>query len=289
MTLPPHALEGPTFGPLVDIGVNLTDASFDADLDAVIERARSRGVVHQLVTGTDVEHAQRAAALAAHRPDVLSATAGVHPHHAGEVVDGWREALAELADRSEVRALGETGLDFARDFSPRDAQESVFLAQVELARRLELPLFLHERDTRGRLFDLLESLGGAFLGVLHCFTGSARDLERTLALGLHVGITGWICDERRGQDLAGLVTRIPADRLLLETDAPYLMPRTIRPRPRTRRNEPALLPWVLARVAECRGEPAELVAQRSTLNAQRLFGLPLAQEAAPESRPGEPS
>ena len=261
---------------LVDIGVNLTAPVFADDLGEVLARARAAGVPLALVTGTDVDHSRQALALAEAHPGELFATAGVHPHAASAVAPGWIQALEQLAANPRVRAIGETGLDFNRDYSPRPDQERVFTAQLELAANLERPVFLHERDSGGRFFDLLEPFRDQLAGgVLHCFTGNERDLDRALSAGLHIGITGWICDERRGVELQGLVTRIPSERLLLETDAPWLLPRTIRPRPKSRRNEPARLPWVLAKVAECRGEDPQRLAKATTRNACRLFGLPL--------------
>jgi len=264
---------GAPYGALIDIGVNLTDASFDSDRDALIERALAVGVEGQLVTGTDLAHSLAAATLAGEAPDRVAATAGVHPHHAKDVNGDWLDRLRTLLARPGVRAVGETGLDFNRDFSPRDVQERVFGSQIELAVETGLPLFLHERDTEGRFFDVLEPFAGRIHGVLHCFTGTEDDLERALALDLHIGITGWICDERRGERLQRLASSIPADRLLIETDAPYLLPRTLRPRRKSRRNEPASLPWVVATLAACRNEAPEAIAEASTRNARRLFGF----------------
>ncbi|MEE4298979.1 MAG: TatD family hydrolase [Pseudomonadales bacterium] len=269
ITLP----EGAPFGALVDIGVNLTDRAFAADRREVLARAHASGVVHQLVTGTDVAHSRLAAELAGAHPRRLAATAGVHPHHAKDVRGDWLAELRELLARPEVRAVGETGLDFNRDFSPRPVQERVFEAQLELAVDTGQPLFLHERDSAGRFFELLAPFVGRIGGVLHCFTGSEQDLERALDAGLHIGITGWICDERRGGELQRLAPRIPDERLLIETDAPYLLPRTIRPRRRSRRNEPALLPWVVATLASCRGQSPAHLARITTANARALFAL----------------
>lgn len=269
----PPRPEGAPHVELIDIGVNLAGDAFDADRDAVIDRALAAGVVHQLVTASDVAEARAVQSLVAVHPDRLSGTAGVHPHHAGQVEGEWLRELEALLAAPGIRAVGETGLDFNRDYSPRPAQEAVFEAQLDLAARTGTPLFLHERDTDGRFFELLASWVGRVRGVLHCFTGSARDLHRALDAGLHIGITGWICDERRGTELQSLVRDIPADRLLLETDAPYLLPRTIRPRPRTRRNEPALLPWVLMDVARCRDESPVTLAGTTTRNSATLFDL----------------
>lgn len=271
----PARPEGIPLVPLVDIGVNLTAPQFRDDLQAVLTRARAAGVVRELVTGTDVAHSVAASELARRHDGELFATAGVHPHAAAAVTAGWREQLLKLTGQAVVRAVGETGLDFNRDYSPRPDQENVFVAQLELAAECGLPVFLHERDSGGRFFELLEPLAGDLDGgVLHCFTGSERDLDRALEAGLYIGVTGWICDERRGGPLQALAKRIPSERLLIETDAPWLLPRTLRPRPKSRRNEPCWLPWVLAMLADCRDEDPVALAATTTANACRLFRLP---------------
>jgi TatD DNase family protein len=259
---------------LIDIGVNLTHAAFRRDLDAVIERARTAGVTRLVVTGTSTAASLAARALALRYPGVLYATAGVHPHDARHWEETTARCLSELATMPEVVALGETGLDFNRDFSPRLQQERVFEAQLELATTLGLPVFMHERDAREHLVQLLaryrDRLGPV---IIHCFTGTADDLAAYLELDLHIGITGWICDERRGLHLRELVRRIPLQRLLLETDAPYLVPRDLRPPPRGGRNEPAFLPHILNTVAACLELPPAVVAATTTRNACDFFGL----------------
>lgn len=256
---------------LIDIGVNLTNKSFRGDLDAVVERARHAGVVHMVVTGTTVEASGAARALAAGRPELLSATAGVHPHHASSCDHDTIAALRALAAEPVVRAVGECGLDYNRNYSPPEAQRRWFAAQVELAVELGMPLFLHQRDAHE---DFLAIVGDAPVpAVVHCFTGSDAELDDYLARGFFIGITGWINDERRGQDLAAAAPRIPADRLMIETDAPYLLPRDMPSPPKNRRNEPAFLPFVLERLASVRGcAPAE-VATGTTAVARAFFGI----------------
>jgi TatD DNase family protein len=255
---------------LVDIGANLTHASFRDDLDAVLSRARAHGVERIIVTGASVEESRRAADIAdAHG---LYATAGVHPHHARECDDATIPALRELAARPRVVALGECGLDFNRNYSPHPSQEKWFVAQLELAAELGKPLFLHSRDAHPRFAEILRNLrvGKA---VAHCFTGEAAELRAYLDLGLYIGITGWICDERRGRHLVALAREVPQDRLLLETDSPYLTPRDLHPQPKARRNEPAHLPHILRAVARARGEAPEALAAATTRNAQAFFGI----------------
>jgi len=259
---------------LADIGANLTHAAFRDDLGEVLERARGAGVATIVVTGTTVEDSRRAMQLAQAHPGLLHATAGVHPHHARECGPDTIPALRALAGQPGVVALGECGLDFNRNYSPHPDQEKWFLAQLELACELGKPLFLHSRDAHPRFAEILRAHRDRLpQAVAHCFTGERDELRAYLELGLYVGITGWICDERRGKHLLGLVREIPCDRLLLETDAPYLTPRDLHPQPKARRNEPAFLPHILRRVAQALGRPAEEVAADTAGNARTLFGL----------------
>ncbi|HXG27986.1 MAG TPA: TatD family hydrolase [Nevskiales bacterium] len=259
---------------LIDIGANLAHDSFDADRDAVLVRARQAGVSAIIVTGSDLDSARKAVALARAHAGFLYATAGQHPHHAGSLDDDTLHALHETALAPQVVATGEMGLDFFRDFAPRPAQERAFQRQLEMAVAVGKPVFLHQRDAHARFLPILcEQLDRLPAAVVHCFTGTREELYDYLDVGLHVGITGWICDERRGQHLLDCVRDIPLDRLMLETDAPYLLPRNLQPKPASRRNEPAYLPAVLATVAQALGRPAAEVAAATTATARRFFRL----------------
>ena len=260
---------------LIDIGINLGHDSYDADRDAVLARARAAGVVQMVVTAATLSGTAGAIALARQHPGTLFATAGVHPHHAHELSPARFDELAELARAPEVAAVGECGLDYFRDFSPREAQRQAFHRQLELAALLGKPLFLHQRDAHEDFIAILREHGARHAGVAHCFTGSAAQLDAYLELGLAIGITGWISDERRGTHLVPLMRAIPAGKLLLETDGPYLLPRDLRPRPPSRRNEPAYLAHIAAVVARARGEPLEALAASSTAGARELFCLPV--------------
>jgi TatD DNase family protein len=267
---------------LVDIGANLTHASFRPDLDAVIARALAAGVRTVIVTGTTLAESAAAAALADAHPGTLWATAGVHPHHARECDAATVAALRQLAQHPRLVALGECGLDFNRNYSPHPDQEQWFEAQLGLACELQKPAFLHSRDAHPRFAAIVgryrDRLPGA---VAHCFTGSRDELRAYLDLDLHVGITGWICDERRGRHLLELVREIPRERLLLETDAPYLTPPDLHPQPKARRNEPAFLPHVARTVARALGRRPEEVALETARNARALFRLPGDEPGAP--------
>lgn len=256
---------------LIDIGLNLTHDSFDRDRDAVLQRAQAVGVQHMIVTGANVAGSRQALALVLQYPGLLSCTAGVHPHHACDWSAKTVPQLRDLAHQAGVVAIGECGLDFFRNFSSPVAQEKAFQAQLELATELNLPLFLHQRDAHARFLAILREHQPH--GVAHCFTGTAAEAEDYLALGLFIGITGWLCDERRGQALREAVKSIPADRLLLETDAPYLLPRDLAPKPKTNRNEPHYLPHILHTLAACRGDDPAALARATTANARRLFKL----------------
>jgi TatD DNase family protein len=259
---------------LIDIGSNLTHDSFARDRDAVMARALDAGVRYQVVTGADVTSSRQAAELAAAHPALLSSTAGVHPHHAQSFDAARREELSDLLRRPGVVAVGECGLDYYRNFSPPDAQRAAFAAQLELAVSARKPVFLHQRDAHGDFAAILKDFrGGLTGGVAHCFTGGRAELEDYLALDLHIGVTGWVSDERRGQLLREAVPHIPADRLMVETDAPYLLPRDLNPHPKSRRNEPCFLPHIARAVAHLRGESLDAVAASTTRNATRLFGL----------------
>lgn len=260
---------------LIDIGANLTHDSFDHDRDAVLQRARDAGVARMVVTGASREHSPKALALARAHPGELFATAGVHPHHATEYTDACDAEMRALLAHPEVVAVGETGLDYFRDFSPRPAQRKAFERQLQLAAETGKPLFLHQRDAHADFMAMMKDfdsrLGPA---VVHCFTGTREELFDYLDQDWHVGITGWLCDERRGQHLRELVRHIPAHRLMIETDAPYLLPRTVKPAPSHRRNEPMYLAHIVEELARDRGEDLATTAAATAATAGAFFRLP---------------
>lgn len=265
---------------LIDIGANLAHDSFDADRDAVLARAQAAGVAAMIVTGSTLEDSEKAIALARRFPDRLRATVGVHPHHATGLKDSDSSRLLELLADPIVAAAGECGLDYFRNFSPPADQRRAFELQLGIAERQGKPLFLHQRDAHTDFMALLRAHpAAASRAVLHCFTGGPQELEDCLGLGLSIGVTGWVCDERRGQDLRESVPRIPGDRLMLETDAPYLLPRTIQPKPAHRRNEPAFLPAVLEETARQRNQTPAMLAAETSSNACRFFGFTLNDDA----------
>jgi TatD DNase family protein len=269
---------------MIDIGVNLLHPQFAEDRDAVIARAAACGVEQMLITATDINSTR--AAIQFCESNQLFCTAGIHPHDAATADADFASTLAELASHPAVRAIGETGLDFNRNYSPPTDQRRVFETQIELAKRLHKPLFVHDRDSDGEVFELLSRADAGSAGVvIHCFTGNRQDLQRYLEAGFYIGITGWVCDQRRGRELQALLPEIPLDRLLLETDAPFLIPPRIPPavidwpsegvsRKHKRRNEPALLPVVAEAVANLLKISRTELSTRTTTNARLLFDIP---------------
>lgn len=264
---------------LVDIGVNLTHRQFDTDRENVLEEALQSGVHQMVLTGCSEKGSQKAQRYAARYPNVLFSTAGVHPHDAKTCTPETLRVLQELSETPEVVAIGECGLDYNRDFSPRETQRYWFEAQLALARELNMPVFLHERDAHNDFLSILSTYRPELPAVVvHCFTGQRHELEAYLELDAHIGITGWICDERRGYHLRDMIRLIPADRLMIETDAPFLIPRDLKPRPSSRRNEPKYLPHVLHTVAQCLEKSVEDVAQETSETARTFFRLPHIQQ-----------
>jgi TatD DNase family protein len=263
---------------LIDIGANLTSTRFHKDIDDVLQRARQQGVVAQLVTGTSLRASTEAVALAARHPDIY-ATCGIHPHDASHFDAGTIKQLTQLASHHKIRAIGETGLDFNRNFSPRPAQERAFSEQLALAAQLGKPVFLHQRDAHERFLPLLKEQHSTLSHiVVHCFTGTREEMFDYLDMGCFIGITGWVCDRRRGELLRNIVANIPDDRLMIETDAPYLLPHNLESATGMTpvmkgRNEPAFLPAVLHQLAICRHQSIDVLAAHCLANSLAFMGL----------------
>ena len=259
---------------LIDIGANLTHDSFDRDRAQGIANAQAAGVAQFIVTGASREHSPMARDLAHQYPGVCFATAGVHPHHATEYTAECDAEMRTLLQDDAVVAVGECGLDFFRDFSPRPAQRRAFEMQLQTAVDTGKPLFLHQRDAHADFMSIMKNFEGTLSrAVVHCFTGTREELYDYLDNDWYIGITGWLCDERRGQHLRELVKDIPANRLMIETDAPYLLPRTLKPMPKDRRNEPRFLPHILEELARDRGEDVGVAAAAATAATREFFAL----------------
>ncbi len=263
---------------LIDIGVNLTNKRFEKDREEVIRRAQTASLSGLLITGTSVEESHKALALCQQYqstfPEYLHCTAGVHPHDADHVSIDYLDQLKQLAKHSQVKAIGECGLDFNRNFSLPAQQQKVFSEQVSLAAELQMPLFLHQRDAFEPWFATLKPYLDKIPAIVsHCFTGTKSELAQCLDADMYIGITGWLCDERRGQELRDIVSLIPLNRLLIETDAPYLTPRTIRPKPKSSRNEPSYLPFIVEEIASITGIDPNEIACQTSLNAKKVFNF----------------
>jgi len=259
---------------LADIGVNLTSDRFKKDLDMVVNDALISGVKKMIVTGTDVSESIKAQALTLKYENILYSTAGIHPHNAKEFNDDSVAVLSALLDNKSVVAVGECGLDYNRNFSAPEVQRYCFEEQLKLAAEKQYPVFLHQRDAHDDFINILSKyIKDIPAAVAHCFTGNQSELRTYLESGLYIGITGWICDERRGSELKTLVGDVPLDRLMIETDAPYLLPRDMRPRPKSNRNVPAYLPHICKAVAECYGQSYELIAEKTYQNSLSFFSI----------------
>lgn len=257
---------------LFDSHCHLDDRSYKNDMGEVLARAGHAGVKAIMLVGITEKHTPGLVALAESNP-IFYASVGIHPHDASSCSEQAIDNLKNLAKSPVVKAWGETGLDFARMHSPRAVQEKWFLRQLETARELDLPLILHERDSGGRFLEMLKSYhnNGPINGVVHCFSGNQNELAHYLDLGLYIGITGILTIKTRGEELRELVTHIPEDRLLVETDAPYLTPAP--EKNKTRRNEPAFVKSTLMKLAEVRGDDPMRLSKIIWKNTCGLYGI----------------
>jgi len=259
----------------IDIGVNLTGSSFKKDLPQVIERAQNVGVDKFIVTGTDAKHSEQAINLTQQYESVCYSTAGLHPHHASDYCNDLGSELRDMLNHKNVVAVGECGLDFNRNFSTRKEQIRAFEAQLEIAIEVQKPVFLHQRDAHEDFISMIKSCRDDLPKVVaHCFTGSIEEVNDYVLLDMYVGVTGWICDERRGLSLQQAVKHIPLDRIMLETDAPYLMPRDLQEKPvEKNRNEPCFLPHVARTVAINMNVEEEKLIAAAYKNSYDFFNL----------------
>lgn len=251
---------------LIDSHAHLTDERLADDVAGVLARAGAAGVVGVITIGTTLPDSESAVALAAEH-DMLRAAVGIHPHSADEATPAALGRLEELARDPAVVAIGETGLDYHYDNAPRDAQREAFAAHLDLGRRLDLPVVVHARDADDDVIALLREAGRGTRGVLHCFAGARPLLDAALELGWHVSFAGMITFPRYAD--ADLLRAVPLDRLMVETDSPYLTPVPHR----GRRNEPAHVVHVARRAAELRGEEVDSLAVATFRNTTAFYGI----------------
>lgn len=254
---------------LFDSHCHINDPCFDEDFDPMLERAGEAGVEAMMIAGVSLETTRKAIDLARTHGNIYTAV-GIHPHDAEDCTPGTMDILKELAQNDCVRAWGEIGLDFNRMHSPAKVQELWFETQMAAADELGLPMIFHERDSMGRFQEMVRAFNfKAPQGVVHCFSGTKEEMFSYLDLGFHIGITGILTIKQRGAELRRLAPMIPEDRILIETDAPYLTPA---PRKnRVRRNEPAFVKLVMERLAEVRQADIETLSETVWNNTCRLY------------------
>jgi TatD DNase family protein len=256
---------------LFDSHCHLDDKAYVKDIARVIERAHRNGVAQMMTVGVNRKTASRAVSLAESNPGIY-ASVGFHPHDAGQCNSEVLNVLIGLAKSPKVKAWGEIGLDYNRMYSPRKDQERWFIRQLEIADELGLPIIYHERDSHGRFLEILKRhLKKEQSGVIHCFSGTPTELHAYLSLGFYIGITGIVTLKERGANLRKMLSQIPVERLLVETDAPYLTPSP--EKKHTRRNEPAFVKSVLLKLAEVRNEEPGRLAEIIWENTNRLYRI----------------
>ena len=261
---------------LIDIGLNLMHKSFDKSREDIIRNANAVGVSRFVITGTNIRSSETALNYAKQGQfkGVLYSTAGVHPHDAKTCNENTMETLREFAKEDCVVAIGECGLDYNRNYSPQDVQRKWFEEQVKLAAELDMPLFLHEREAHEDLVKILSKYPEMCeKACVHCFTGTKEEAEKYLELGCYIGVTGWICDERRGQSLQEAVTVIPPEKMMIETDAPFLIPRNFPKKPKSNKNKPEYLPHILNTIAEYKGMESKALGEKVTATTRKFFKI----------------
>ena len=256
---------------LFDICINLDNVQFDSDREALLQRGRDVGVAHLCLTGSSLSSSRFALEWAKKDPSHYVSTTGIHPHDAVSATPEVLREIELLLQEEEVRAVGECGLDYNRNFSPREAQIRCFESQIDISNRHRYPLFLHQRDAHADFMGCMEEATQP--AVVHCFTDSKESLFSYLDRGWYIGITGWICDPKRGEELRSIVNHIPLSQLMVETDAPWLFPKDYRPKPKKRRNEPKYLPHIVAVLATHMNQSVEDVVHHSFQNACTFFGI----------------
>ena len=260
---------------LIDIGLNLMHPSFKKNRENIIEDAKKVGVNQFIITGTTVKSSKICCEYASKYPDTLYSTSGVHPHDAKTCNENTLQELEKIAKNDCVVAIGECGLDYNRDFSPRDVQRKWFEKQVELGENLNMPLFLHEREAHDDLYNILKKHEDICeKSVIHCFTGTKQEAENYIDLGCCIGVTGWICDMKRGSDLQEAVNVIPTDKMMIETDAPFLIPKNFDKKPKNNKNEPKYLHHVLKTIAHYKDDyDVDKLAKEVTKTTKNFFKI----------------
>lgn len=259
---------------MIDIGLNLTEEQFKGKEIDVLTRAKEAGIQKMILTGSSIAGSNRSLEMAKKHPGILYSTAGVHPHDAKSYTDESTKILKELLQQEEVIAIGECGLDFDRNYSEPVDQYRAFEEQLQIAEQIDLPIFLHERAAHEAFLAVMKGYDRLIhKSVVHCFTGDKTQLKAYLDAGFYIGVTGWVCDPKRGIDLRDALKYMPLDRLMIETDAPYLIPKNLKPKPKSRTNEPMYLPHIGREIAQIMQVEEERFFEAVQKNTQAFFRL----------------
>ena len=257
-----------------DIACNLTHESILPNIDDVISEAKLVNVNKLGLISAELEDFSKIASLVKRYPDDLAPTYGVHPHHASQLSELTKNEFLQLVSKFNPNVIGEIGLDYFRNISAPEEQMHAFEIQLQAAIDLELPVFLHQRDSHDDFLKILRNYHSELSSlVVHCFTGTQRELDEYLELGSYIGLTGWICDERRNQELRASIKNIPLEKLMIETDAPYLIPRNLKPRPSKNINLPKYLPHIAAEISSLTNYSIGEIATETYNNAIKFFNL----------------
>ena len=254
-----------------DIGANLTHESFHKDFITVIEDAKQNNIKKICITSTSIEDTKLSLELLKNDQNFFITTCGIHPHYADTFKESNIEEIKKLSAHPSVKAIGETGLDFNRNYSRKENQILCFESQIEVAQELRLPLFLHQRDAHKDFINCFNNIDLKVNAVVHCFTGEKEEFYEYLDRGFWIGFTGWICDPVRGKHMIDLIANMPLERIMIETDSPYLLPKNLKIK--GRRNEPKFIVEVAKKIAELQNKSLEEITQIFFDNSQKFFNL----------------
>jgi len=256
----------------IDIACNFTHDSFKDNLDEVLNNAEHAGVDKFVLLCASLDDIDPIKVIQNNTPEKFFISAGIHPHHATEILEINYDALFNKLKSINPNAIGETGLDYFRNISPPDIQKKSFGMHIEIAKELNLPLYLHQRDAHSDFIRIIkENISNFPKFVVHCFTGTQAELDEYLELGAYIGLTGWICDAKRNIDLRKSIKNIPIEKMMIETDSPYLIPKNLMLKPKKNINEPKYLPHIANEICELTGYELEELKLATSNNAIKFF------------------
>ena len=256
----------------IDIACNFTHDSFKDNLDEVLNNAEHAGVDKFVLLCASLDDIDPIKVIQNNTPEKFFISAGIHPHHATEILEINYDALFNKLKSINPNAIGETGLDYFRNISPPDIQKKSFGMHIEIAKELNLPLYLHQRDAHSDFIRIIkENISNFPKFVVHCFTGTQAELDEYLELGAYIGLTGWICDAKRNIDLRKSIKNIPIEKMMIETDSPYLIPKNLMVKPKKNINEPKYLPHIANEICELTGYELEELKLATRNNAIKFF------------------